>query len=146
MKKPFKETRVGKFILGLGDSKLAKAVPEIASGDVLGFFKELLRKDDELTPEQREYALKLIEMDIAESAEISRRWEADMNSDSKLSKNIRPLTLVFINLLLLVLIVLDSWVYEFNVDSEWVDLLKSLSLAVFVSYFGSRGYEKTKRL
>lgn len=145
-KKPFKDTKVGKFILGLGDSKIARALPELATGDVLGVFKELLRKDDELTPEQRNYALKLIEMDIEDMKGVSERWVADMNSDNKLSKNVRPSMLIYLTVATTALVVLDSSDIAFNVDLAWKDLLKTLLVTVYVAYFGGRSFEKTKRL
>jgi hypothetical protein len=78
--------------------------------------------------------------------EVSKRWTSDMKSDSYLSKNIRPFTLLFLTVSMVLLIVLDSLSFNFGVASEWIDLLKSLLITVYVAYFGSRGVEKFKAL
>ena len=66
----------------------------------------------------------------------------DMKSDSWLSKNTRPLTLIFLTVSMVIIMLLDSFNIEFIVDPGWVDLLKSLLITIYVSYFGSRGFEK----
>ena len=145
-KKPFNKTRVGLFLEKIAKGRFAKAVPELVTGDVLSFLKELLRKDDELTQKQRDYALKLIEMDIEDMKGVTGRWQADMSSDSWLSKNVRPLMLIFLTIFMASALILDSGEFGVNVDSGWIDLLKSLLMTAFVAYFGGRSFEKTKRL
>ena len=147
-KKKFKDTKVGKF--------LSKAAPGILGtvGDVLpdqgllGVVKNLIQKEDPvvLPPEDKEKALKLLEMDMVEMQEISKRWDSDMKSDSWLSKNTRPMTLIFLTVSMVFLILLDSFEIDFSVDLGWVDLLKSLLITVYVAYFGSRGAEKFKSI
>ena len=147
-KKKFKDTKVGKF--------LSKAAPGILGtvGDVLpdqgllGVVKNLIQKEDPvvLPPEDKEKALKLLEQDMVEMQEISKRWDSDMKSDSWLSKNTRPMTLIFLTVSMVFLILLDSFEIDFSVDSGWVDLLKSLLITVYVAYFGSRGAEKFKSI
>ena len=99
-----------------------------------------------MPPEDKEKALKLLEQDMVEMQEISKRWDSDMKSDSWLSKNTRPMTLIFLTISLIILIVLESSNIQFDVDSGWVDLLKSLLITVYVAYFGSRGAEKFKTI
>jgi len=147
-KKKFKDTKVGQF--------LSKAAPGILGtvGDVLpdqgllGVVKNLIQKEDPvvLPPEDKEKALKLLEQDMVEMQEISKRWNSDMKSDSWLSKNTRPMTLIFLTISMVFLILLDSFEIDFSVDSSWVDLLKSLLITVYVAYFGSRGVEKFKSI
>ena len=147
-KKKFKDTKVGQF--------LSKAAPGILGtvGDVLpdqgllGVVKNLIQKEDPvvLPPEDKEKALKLLEQDMVEMQEISKRWNSDMKSDSWLSKNTRPMTLIFLTVSMVFLILLDSFEIDFSVDSGWVDLLKSLLITVYVAYFGSRGVEKFKSI
>lgn len=141
-KKKFSETKVGKFLLKVG-STLGEALPE--SG-YLGVLRGLITTDSKLTPEDKETALKLLDIDIAEMQEISKRWESDMKSDSYLSKNTRPLALLFLTVSMVFLIVLDSLNIDFGVSEEWIDLLKSLLITVYVAYFGSRGVEKFKAI
>jgi len=86
--------------------------------------------------------MKLIEQDLQELKEISGRWRADMKSDSWLSKNTRPLTLIYLTFASTTLIIIDSFHTMFDVDTAWVDLLKTLLVTVYVAYFGSRGAEK----
>jgi hypothetical protein len=65
-----------------------------------------------------------------------------MNSDSWLSKNIRPLSLAFLTLTLFIYIILDSSLEVFKISPEWIDLLSSLLLLVYGGYFGARSAEK----
>ena len=78
--------------------------------------------------------------------EVSKRWESDMKSDSWLSKNTRPMTLIFLTVSMVIIMLLDSFTVDFKVESAWVDLLKSLLITVYVAYFGSRGAEKFKAI
>ena len=108
--------------------------------------KDLITKDSVLPPKDKEVALELLRMDVIEMQEISKRWDSDMKSDSWLSKNTRPLTLIFLTASLVFLIMLDSLDIDFGVKNEWIDLLKSLLITVYVAYFGSRGVEKFKAI
>ena len=119
-----------------------------ADQGLLGVVKNLIQKEDPvvLPPEDKEKALKLLEQDMVEMQEISKRWDSDMKSDSWLSKNTRPMTLIFLTVSMVFLILLDSFEIDFSVDSGWVDLLKSLLITVYVAYFGSRGAEKFKSI
>jgi hypothetical protein len=74
--------------------------------------------------------------------EISTRWEADMKSDSWLSKNVRPLVLIFSTVLL---IFIDAGIINFVVEAKWTDLLQLVLITVIGAYFGGRSLEKTKK-
>ena len=137
-KKKFSETKVGKFLIGAG-SKIGEILPD---NGFLGVLKDLITKDEELSVSDKETALKLLEIDIIEMQEVTKRWTSDMASDSWLSKNTRPLALIFLTVSMMFLILLDSLNIDFGVSTEWIDLLKSLLITVYVSYFGSRGVEK----
>ena len=144
-------TRVGDFLRSIGKSDLIKNVLEntgklLPDSGVLGLLGKLLESDTELTEAQREHAIRLIELDMKDMEGVTKRWESDNNSDSKLSKNVRPLTLIFLTVVTVVYIWMDSYFIDFNVDTEWIDLLKTLLLSVFIAYFGGRSYEKGKRL
>jgi len=145
MKKKFKDTKVGQFLVGKGGvfSSLTDSIPDKG---LLGLVKNLITKDDTLPPQDKETALKLLEMDNNELVEITKRWESDNKSDSSLAKNVRPLSLIFLTISLIVFILLDGFDINFGVDSGWVDLLKSLLITVYVAYFGSRGAEKFKKI
>ena len=77
-----------------------------------------------------------------ELEEISNRWAADMSSDNKLSKSIRPIALAFVLVSTILLIFIDSGFINFAVDSEWKELLKMLLVTIVAAYFGGRSYEK----
>ena len=141
-KKKFKDTRVGKFLVKAAPNILGVASDLLPDAGVLGMVKQLISNDSELPTKDKEEALKLIELDIIEAQEVSKRWTADMASDSYLSKNTRPLTLIFLTVAMVFLIVLDSLNIDFGVNVEWIELLKSLLITVYVAYFGSRGVEK----
>ena len=83
---------------------------------------------------------------MIEMQEVSKRWDSDMKSDSWLSKNTRPISLIFLTLSMVLLIVLDSFEWSFSVSTGWVDLLQTLLVTVYVAYFGSRGAEKFKTI
>ena len=98
-----------------------------------------------MPPEDKEKALLLLKQDMTEM-EISKRWMYDLKSDSWLSKNTRPMALIFLTVSMVLLIFSDSIGDVFTVDPGWIDLLKSLLITVYVAYFGSRGYEKGKSM
>ena len=142
MKKPFKDTKVGKFLKSIG-STLGDNVGDILPDNgFLGVFKRLLVQSDTLTPQDKETALKLLEIDIMEMQEVSKRWDSDMKSDSWLSKNTRPVTLIYLTVATTLYIVLDSLNISFDIDESWIELLKTLLVTIYVAYFGSRGFEK----
>jgi|TARA_R100001460_G_scaffold37423_1_gene71750 hypothetical protein len=145
-KKKFKDTKVGKFLKSVG-STLGDGVGDILPDNgFLGVFKRLIAKDNTLTPQDKETALKLIEIDAQEIQEVSKRWQSDMASDSFLSKNVRPLMLIYLTLATTIYIVLDSLNIAFDIDQAWIELLKTLLVTIYVAYFGSRGFEKYKKI
>ena len=76
---------------------------------------------------------------------ITSRWEADLKSDSWLSKNVRPMTLIFLIVCTMLLIFIDAGALEFEVKSSWVDLLQLVLITVIGAYFGGRSLEKVKK-
>tara|TARA_R110000851_G_scaffold225608_1_gene378402 strand:+ start:654 stop:1103 length:450 start_codon:yes stop_codon:yes gene_type:complete len=145
-KKKFSETKLGKFLQKVGSSIVDKAEDILPDSGFYGVIKNLISTDKQLTPQNKETALKLLQMDLVEMQEVSKRWESDMKSDSWLSKNTRPMTLIFLTISTVFIILLDSLNIDFGVNTEWIDLLKSLLITVYVAYFGSRGAEKFKAI
>ena len=143
-KKKFSETRVGKFLSIAAPNILNVASDLLPDAGVLSMVGKLIKGDSNITSENKEEALKLLELDIIEIQEVSKRWSSDMSSDSWLSKNVRPMMLIFLTVSTWLLILMDSLNIDFGVGVEWIDLLKSLLIVVYVSYFGSRGIEKYK--
>ena len=76
---------------------------------------------------------------------ITSRWKADMNSDSWLSKNVRPLVLIFLVVCTMLLIFIDAGKLQFNVKDSYIDLLQLVLITVIGAYFGGRSFEKSKK-
>ena len=76
---------------------------------------------------------------------ITSRWEADLKSDSWLSKNVRPLVVIFLIVCTMLLIFIDAGALNFEVKSSWVDLLQLVLITVIGAYFGGRSLEKVKK-
>ena len=76
---------------------------------------------------------------------ITSRWEADLKSDSWLSKNVRPMTLIFLIVCTMLLIFIDAGAINFNVKDSYVDLLQLVLITVIGAYFGGRSLEKVKK-
>jgi hypothetical protein len=143
-KKKFKDTKVGKFLTDKVPSILGIVGDVLPDAGVLGVVKGLIDKQDPavLPPEDKEKAMKLLELDMIELQEVSKRWDSDMKSDSWLSKNTRPLTLIYLTVITSLYILLDAMDIAFDIDESWVELLKTLLVTIYVAYFGSRGFEK----
>jgi len=135
MAKKFKDTKVGKFLLNNGSGIVNTLGDALPSNGVLGIVKGLIDKDETLPPEDKEKALKLLEMDMVEMQEVTKRWEADLNSDNNLSKNIRPLTLMFFSVAYVV-----GWYLDYSLEN-----ITGLLSLIVGAYFGGRSYEKTRR-
>ena len=138
-------TRVGDFLRNLDVSKSLEVVGNLVKGDINGAI-DAITGAESISPEQREHALKVMQLDIEEMKSVSKRWEADLKSDSTLAKNVRPLSLIFLTVTTVILIYLDSFSVDILVPSEWIELLKSLLLGIYIAYFGSRGLEKYRSI
>ena len=144
-KKTFRETKVGAFLASKAPKVLAAIGDVLPDNGAFGIVKNLISSDDSIKAEDKEIAIKLLEQDIAEMNNISARWESDMKSDSWLSKNTRPMALIFLTLVMTIFIVLDSTVL-LEIKTGWVSLMETLLITVYVAYFGSRGAEKITKI
>jgi hypothetical protein len=140
-KKTFKETKVGAFLASKAPKVLDAIGDILPDQGTLGIVKNLITSDSNIEPIDKEQAMKLIEQDLIEMENVSKRWESDMKSDSWLSKNTRPLTLIYLTLASTILIVIDSFHTMFDVDTAWVELLKTLLITVYVAYLQDRDWE-----
>ena len=77
--------------------------------------------------------------------QVTERWKMDMQSDSWLSKNIRPMVLIFLVVSTVLLVFIDAGVISFEVKASWVDLLQLVLITVIGAYFGGRSIEKVKK-
>ena len=141
-KKKFKETKVGAFLTERAPQVLSQVGEFLPNQGALGVVKNIITSDTTIEPKDKETALRLLDQDMQEMKDVSARWQSDMASDSWLSKNTRPLTLIYLTLSSTILIIVDSFHMMFDVDNAWVELLKTLLITVYVAYFGSRGAEK----
>jgi hypothetical protein len=101
-------------------------------------------KEEKLAAEQKIKEL-IATYETNMEKEISSRWSADMNSDSWLSKNVRPMVLIFLVVCTVLMIFIDAGTIAFHVEDKWTDLLQLVLITVIGAYFGGRSLEKTKK-
>tara|TARA_R110000824_G_scaffold292633_1_gene481021 strand:- start:132 stop:581 length:450 start_codon:yes stop_codon:yes gene_type:complete len=141
-----KKTKIGKFLKSINFGKVAEVVGNVVSGNWKGAIDVISNKDNGMTDAEREFALAVMKLDMQEMESVTKRWSSDMTSDSWLSKNVRPMALIFLTFFTMLLIYLDFYDDTIQVPTEWIELLKSLLLGVYIAYFGSRGLEKYKSI
>jgi hypothetical protein len=120
-------------VLGVGMS--------IIKGDVSAV-ERFIKGNNEMTVKQQEYALKLLETEAIDEQEKTKRWESDAHSDSWLSKNVRPIIVLYLIFCTSVLIICDSIDNSFKVAEHWVTLLTSLLIVAVGGYFSLREFGK----
>jgi len=101
-------------------------------------------KEEKLEAERKIKEL-IANYEIEMEKQISDRWKADMNSDSWLSKNVRPMVLIFLVISTVLMIFIDAGTINFNVEPKWTDLLQLVLITVIGAYFGGRSLEKRKK-
>ena len=101
-------------------------------------------KEEKLAAEQKIKEL-VSDYETKMEANITDRWKADMNSDSWLSKNVRPLVLIFLVISTVLMIFIDAGTIAFTVEQKWTDLLQLVLITVIGAYFGGRSFEKSKK-
>ena len=127
-KKKFKDTQVGQFLL----NKIPDVVEAVAGNSLAGSVIQAIIGGSEMSEEDKQIALKKLDIERAEIDGTTRRWVADARSGSWLSSNVRPLTLVFLTVSYVV-----GWYLNYPLDS-----ITGLLSIVIGGYFGSRGVEK----
>ena len=101
-------------------------------------------KEEKLEAERKIKEL-IANYEVEMEKNITSRWEADLKSDSWLSKNVRPMTLIFLIICTMLLIFIDAGAINFNVRDSYVDLLQIVLITVIGAYFGGRSLEKVKK-
>jgi len=114
---------------------------------VLGMVKNLVDKDPGISTEDKlEFEKLKQQQEVEAQKQVTERWKADMGSDVKLAKLIRPVTLIALMSMFMVTMVADSMEnWPFNVKDSYVDLLQVLMLTAFGAYFAGRTIEKAKK-
>ena len=113
--------------------------------NVGGVIDEFHTSDEEKLEAERKIKELVANYEVEMEKNITARWEADLKSDSWLSKNVRPLTLIFLIVCTMLLIFIDAGALNFEVKSTWVDLLQLVLITVIGAYFGGRSLEKVKK-
>lgn len=110
-----------------------------------GLVDRFVRTKDEKAQFEKEMAEIFISAEADMQKNVTERWRTDMRSDSWLSKNVRPMVLIFLIFNTMLLIFIDAGFINFKVEDNWVSLLEVLLLTVIAAYFGGRTWEKTRK-
>ena len=124
-------------IFGGGAADLVKSVGGVIDGLHTS-------KEEKLAAELKVKEL-IANYEIEMEKNITSRWQADLKSDSWLSKNVRPMVLIFLIVCTMLLIFIDAGAIKFDVKDTWVDLLQLVLITVIGAYFGGRSFEKVKK-
>tara|TARA_A100001388_G_scaffold96076_1_gene69890 strand:- start:256 stop:669 length:414 start_codon:yes stop_codon:yes gene_type:complete len=131
-------------------SSIAKGAGSLLGGDAI---KDIGKIVDDLhtSDEEREEAKQKITQILAEAeqaaqAQVTARWEADLKHGSWLSKNIRPITLVFLTAVFVILSVFDGNLGEFTIGESYVPVYQTLLITVYGAYFAGRSIEKVRKV
>ena len=117
---------------------------ELVEG-VGGVLDNLTTTKEEKLEAQRKIQELVSDYETKMEQNITDRWKADMNSDSWLSKNVRPLVLIFLVISTVLMIFIDAGTIAFEVEEKWTDLLQIVLITVIGAYFGGRTMEKRKK-
>ena len=123
-------------LFSVGATKLVKGIG--------GVLDELITSKDEKLAAELKIKELIAKHEVEMETEITSRWASDMNSDSWLSKNVRPMVLIFLVVSTVILVFIDAGVIDFIVEDKWVDLLQLVLITVIGAYFGGRSLEKVK--
>ena len=113
--------------------------------NVGGVIDDLHTSQEEKLEAERKIKEVIANYEVEMEKNITSRWEADLKSDSWLSKNVRPLVVIFLIVCTMLLIFIDAGALNFEVKSSWVDLLQLVLITVIGAYFGGRSLEKVKK-
>ena len=138
-----KDTGLGKWLKSKAPNVLDVVGDLLPDQGGLGIVKNLIEKDPEVNTDE---GVAAVDAEIQFQNNVTDRWKADMGSDVKLAKLIRPVTLIALMTMFMVTMVADSMDnWPFNVKDSYVDLLQILMLTAFGAYFAGRTIEKAKK-
>ena len=131
-------------------SGITKAAGSLLGGDTLkdvgNIIDDLHMSGEEKAEAKQKLETLLIQAEQAAQAQVSARWEADLKHGSWLSKNIRPLTLIFLTGVFVVLSVFDGNAGDFTIGEAYVPVYQTLLMTVYAAYFAGRSIEKVKKV
>jgi len=142
-KKKIKNTKLGAWLKSKAPNVLDTVGELLPDQGALGIVKNLIDKDPDVNTDE---GIAMVDAEIEFQKNVTERWKADMGSDVKLAKLIRPITLIALMSMFMVTMILDSldnW--PFNVKDSYIDLLQVLMLTAFGAYFAGRTIEKAKK-
>jgi len=138
-----KDTKLGGWLKGKAPKVLDMVGDLLPDKGALGVVKNLLDNEPDVDPAE---AKAMLDAEVQFQNNVSERWKADMGSDVKLAKLIRPVTLICLMVMFMATMVADSMDgWPFNVKDSYVSLLEILMLTAFGAYFAGRTIEKAKR-
>ena len=138
-----KDTKLGKWLKSKAPNVLNTVGDLLPDQGALGLVKNLIDKDPDVDTAE---GAAMVDAEIEFQKSVTERWKADMGSDVKLAKLIRPVTLICLMAMFMVTMVLDSLdQLPFNVKDSYVSLLEILMLTAFGAYFAGRTIEKAKK-
>lgn len=145
MKRPIRDTALGKFLRDRVPEIFDKVADILPDRGALGVVKRLV-DDVDLGPMDRAHMEDLLAEEMALAEQVTRRWEADLESDAPLAKVIRPISLIVSLSLFFLILILDSVDgIGFNVSPAFAGLLETLTLTICGAYFAGRTLEKSIR-
>jgi hypothetical protein len=113
--------------------------------NVGGVIDDLHTSEEERLEAEQKIKELIANYEVEMEKNITSRWEADLKSDSWLSKNVRPMVLIFLIVCTMLLIFIDAGAIKFNVKDSYIDLLQLVLITVIGAYFGGRSFEKVKK-
>jgi hypothetical protein len=113
--------------------------------DVGNVIDKLTTTDEERLAAKQKIQELLEKADQDAQTQITERWKLDMQSDSFLSKNIRPLVLIYLTVIFTALAFFDGNIGGFRVAEEYIPIFQSLLITVYGAYFVGRTWEKSKK-
>jgi hypothetical protein len=138
-----KDTKLGKWLKSKAPNVLNTVGDLLPDQGALGLVKNLIDKDPDVDTAE---GAAMVDAEIEFQKNVTERWKADMGSDVKLAKLIRPVTLICLMAMFMITMVLDSLdQLPFNVKDSYVSLLEILMLTAFGAYFAGRTIEKAKK-
>jgi len=142
-KNKIKDTRLGGWLKDKAPKVLDIVGDLLPDQGALGVVKNLLDKEPGVDPAE---AKDMIDAEVQFQNNVTERWKADMGSDVKLAKLIRPVTLIALMVMFMATMVADSMDnWPFNVKDSYVSLLEILMLTAFGAYFAGRTIEKARK-
>jgi len=141
--KKIKDTELGAWMLQKAPNVLDVVGHMLPDRGMLGIVKNLLHNEPKVDNTEADAK---VDAEVAYQEQVTKRWEADMSSDVKLAKLIRPVTLICLLGMFMVTMVFDSLDnLPFNVKDSYVSLLEILMLTSFGAYFAGRTIEKSRK-